>query len=134
MAQFLIITENSLSLQSSPILRINRQRQSKRNYNLLLMTFCKFLFFRRVSCQKDAITFEFIEALRLECDMEKNLAVFGIIPFRNLSYTVYHDTLAHLYNHEMYENRPILFNLETYDFSFYDERFNVSDDVSDLPY
>lgn len=134
MAQFLIITQSSLSLQSSPILRINRQRQSKRNYNLLLMTFCKYLFFRRVSYQKDAITFEFIEALRLECDMEKNLAVFGLIPFRNLSYAVYHDTLASLYQHEPYENRPILFNLETYEFSFFDERHTLIDDVSDLPY
>lgn len=134
MAQFLIITENSLSLQSSPILRINRQRQSKRNYNLLLMTFCKFLFFRRVHYQKNDITFEFIEALRLECDMEKNLAVFGLIPFRNLSYAVYHDTLARLYQHEPYETRPILFNLETYDFSFFDEHLNLIDDVSDLPY
>lgn len=134
MAQFLIITQSSLSLQSSPILRINRQRQSKRNYNLLLMTFCKYLFFRRVSYQKDAITFEFIEALRLECDMEKNLAVFGLIPFRNLSYAVYHDTLARLYQHEPYEKRPILFNLETYEFSFYDEHYNLSDDASDLPY
>ena len=134
MAQFLVITENSLSLQSSPIFRINRQRVSKGNYKLLLMTYCKYLFFRRVSYQKDAVTFEFIEALRLECDMEKNLAVFGLIPFRNLSYAVYHDTLARLYNHELYEKRPILFNLETYEFSFYDEHFNVTDDISDLPY
>ena len=134
MAQFLIITENSLSLQSTPILRVNRQRQSKRNYNLLLMTFCKYLFFRRLSYQKNDITFDFIEALRLECDMEKNLAVFGLIPFSKLSFAVYHDTLARLYNHEPYETRPILFNLETYAFSFFDEHINVIDDVSDLPY
>lgn len=134
MAQFLVITENSLSLQSSSILHINHQRISKKNYFLLLRTFCKYLFYRRVSYQKDAITFEFIEALRLECDMEKNLAVFGLIPFRNLSYAVYHDTLARLFQHELYEKRPILFNLETYEFSFYDERYNLIDDVSDLPY
>lgn len=134
MAQFLVITENSLSLQSSPIFRINRQRVSKGNYKLLLMTYCKYLFFRRVSFQKKLITFEFIEALRLECDMEHNLSILGCFPFSKLSYAVYHDTLAHLYNHEMYEKRPILFNLKTYEFSFYDEHFNISDDVSDLPY
>lgn len=134
MAQFLVISENSLSLQSSPIFRINRQRLSRGNYKLLLMTYCKYLFFRRVHYQKNDITFEFIEALRLECDMEKNLSIFGLIPFRNLSYAVYHDTLARLFQHEPYEKRPILFNLETYDFSFYDERYNLVDDVSDLPY
>lgn len=66
--------------------------------------------------------------------MEKNLAFFGLIPFRNLSYSVYHDTLARLYQHEPYENRPILFNLESYAFSFFDEHFNTIDEVDDLPY
>ena len=52
MAQFLVITENSLSLQSSPILHINHQRINKKNYFLLLRTFCKYLFYRRLTFQK----------------------------------------------------------------------------------
>lgn len=134
MAQFLIITKNSLSLQSSPILRINFQRNSKRDYIVLLRTLCKYLFYRRISIQKSDITFAFIEALRLECDMEKNLAISNIIPLKTISFAVYHDILYHLPYTHPYEIRPILVNLETYKFSFYDEHFNVSDDVLDLPY
>lgn len=134
MAQFLVITKNSLSLQSSPILRINHQRISKKNYLVLLRTLCKYLFFRRVSLQKKDITFAFIEALRLECDMEKNLAVANIIPFVTTSFAVYNDILYHMDYYQPYENRPILFNLSTYDFSFFDENFNLIDAVDDLPY
>lgn len=134
MAQFFVITENSLSLQSSPILHINHQRISKKNYFLLLRTFCKYLFYRRLTFQKAEITYDFMQALHLECDMYKNLSVFYAFPFKKLSYAVYHDILAHVYFHEVFENRPILFNLETYIFSFFDERYNLIDDVSDLPY
>ena len=134
MAQFLIITKNSLSLRSSPLLRINHLRNSKRNYIILLRTLCKYLFFRRVSFQKKDITFAFIEALRLECDMEKNLAVANIIPLKTLSFAVYHDILYHLPYTQPYEIRPILFNLGTYAFSFFDEHSNIINEVDDLPY
>ena len=135
MAQFLIITENSLSLQSSPILYINHQRISKKNYFLLLRTFCKYLFYRRLTFQKKfEITSDFIQAIQLECAMYSNLSVFYDFPFKKLSYAVYHDILAHVYFHEVSENRPILFNLDTYVFSFFDERYNLIDDVSDLSY
>ena len=135
MAQFLVITENSLSLQSSPILYINRRRLSKKNYLLLLRTFCKYLFYRRLTFQKNnQITFDFIQAIQLESTMYNNLAVFYDLPFKKLSYAVYHDVLAHVYFHEISENRPILFNLDTFIFSFFDERYNMIDDVSDLPY
>ena len=66
--------------------------------------------------------------------MYSNLSIFYDFPFKKLSYAVYHDILDHVYFHEVSENRPILFNLDTYIFSFFDERYNLIDDVSDLPY
>lgn len=134
MAQFLIITRNSLSLQSSPIHRINYQRNSKRDYIILLRTLSKYVFFRRLSLQKKDITFEFIEALRLECDIENSLGVANIIPLKTLTLAVYNAILSHLSFTQPYEIRPILFNLGTYDFSFFHERYNVIDEVDDLPY
>lgn len=134
MAQFLVITENSLSLQSSPILHINHHMISKKNYFLLLRTFCKYLFYRRLTFQKGEISYDFIQSLQLECAMYSNLAIFYDFPFKKLSYAVYHDVIAHVYFHEVSENRPILFNLDTYIFSFFDKRYNLIDDVSYLPY
>ncbi len=134
MAQFLIITKNSLSLQSSPILRINHLRNSKRDYIILLRTLCKYLFFRRVSIQKKDITFAFIEALRLETIMEQHLAVIDIVPLKTITLAVYNDTLMHMPYYEPYEIRPILFNLDTYALNFFNEDTNTFDDVDDLPY
>ena len=134
MAQFLVITKNSLSLQSSPIHRINYQRNSKRDYIILLRTLSKYVFFRRLSLQKKDITFEFIEALRLECDIENSLGVANIIPLKTLTFAVYNAILSHLPFTQPYETRPILFNLGTYVFSFFDELNNVIDEVDDLPY
>lgn len=134
MARFLIITRNSLSLQSSPIHCINCQRNSKRDYIILLRTLTKYVFFRRLSVQKKEITFEFIEALRLECDIENALGVANIIPLKTLTLAVYNAILSHLRFTQPYEIRPILFNLGTYEFSFFDECSNVIDEVDDLPY
>lgn len=134
MAQFLIITRNSLSLQSSPIHRINYQRNSKRDYIILLRTLSKYVFFRRLSLQKKDITFEFIEALRLECDVDNSLGVANIIPLKTLTLGVYNAILSHLPFTQPYEIRPILFNLGTYKFSFFDEFNNFTDEVDDLPY
>ena len=120
MAQFLIVTPDSLSLQRSPIMHINRRRLSKRDYIVHLRTLCKYLFYRRLSYQKNDITFDFIEALRLECDMAKNLSVSGILPLKELSFVVYQDILFRWSNHDSYEKQPILFNLDTYELSFYD--------------
>lgn len=134
MAQFLIITRNSLSLQSSPILRINHLRNSKRGYIILLRTLSKYVFFRRLSLQKKYITSEFIEALRLESDIENSLGVADIIPLKTLTIGVYNAILSHLHFTQPYEIRPIFFNLGTYDFSFFDVRHHVIDEVDDLPY
>lgn len=134
MAQFIVITKNSLSLQSFPILCINHLRNSKRDYLVLLRTLCKYLFFRRVSIQKKDITFDFIEALRLETIMEQHLAVFNIIPLQTTTLAVYNDILFHMPYYEPYEIRPILFNLDTYALSFFNEDTNTIDEVDDLPY
>lgn len=134
MAQFLIITKNSLSLQRSPILRINHLSNSKRDYIILLRTLCKYLFFRRVSLQKKDITFAFIEALRLETIMEQHLAIIDIVPLKTITLAVYNDILYHMPYYEPYEIRPILFNLDTYALKFFNEDTNTIDEVDDLPY
>ena len=136
MAQFLIITEDSLSLQSSPILSINRRRLSKRNYIVLLRILSKFLFYRRISLQKDFITVAFLDAFRLECAIEYHLKNFDVLSRSVLAFRVYLDMAVRVPLPLPDCNAPVLFNLDTYKLSFYDEHYHdtADDDVFDLPY
>lgn len=136
MARFLIITENSLSLQSSPIMSVNCKKLSKRNYLLLLRTLSKYLFFRRLSFHKDYITPVFINAHTLEVQIDTYLDCSRLLPMPYLSEAVYLAFLSVMRNCKPCEKRPILFNLGTYELSFFNEHYydTTDDDVFDLPY
>lgn len=139
MAKFIVITEKSLSLQSSPILSVNCKKLSKRDYLVLLRTLCKYLFYRRVSLQKDYITVAFIDALTLEVQMQCILNNSPLFFLSYLSKAVYMSFLPVMRIYcKPCEKRPILFNLDTYELSFFSEYYYDNpddvDDVSDLPY
>ena len=136
MAQFLIITEDSLSLQRSPIIHINSRRLSKRNYITLLRTLSKFLFYRRLHFHNDKINSDFIFALRAEAVIESHLNYSSLFPLSVLSFMVYSDLVATVFDFTLSDKRPILFNLDSYEFSFYDPNYydNRIYDGLDLPY
>lgn len=136
MAKFIIITENSLRLQCSPILSVNCKRLSKRDYLVLLRTLSKYLFFRRLSFHKDYITPVFIDAHALEVQIDTYLDCSRLVPLSYLSEAVYLAFVSVMRNCKPCETRPILFNLGTYELSFFNENYydTTDDDVSDLPY
>lgn len=137
MAQFLIITADSLSLQRSPILHLNRKPLSKRNYIVLLRTLSKYLFYRRIHLQRGKITSDFINALQLESFIEAHLNNRDIFSRSDLAFRVYLDMAVKVPLPLPDYNAPVLFNLDTYELSFYDAHLHYcdkNDDVYDLPY
>lgn len=137
MAQFLIITPDSLYLQSSPILHFTHRRLSKRDYLVLLRTLSKYLFYRRIHLQKDTITDDFINSLRLESAIDFYLSNYDLFSRPVLAFRVYLDIAVKSYLPLPSRNEPILFNLDTYELSFYDAHLHNcdnNDDVFDLPY
>ena len=136
MAQFLIISEDSLSLQRSPIMHINCRRLSKRDYIVLLRTLSKFLFYRRLNLQKDKVTLDFINALKLESSIEFYLNNYDVLSCSVLAFRVYLEVAVKCLLPLPSKNVPILFNLDTYELSFYDSHYydNRIYDGLDLPY
>lgn len=136
MAQFLIITENSLSLQRSPIMHVNCRRLSKRDYIILLRTLFKYLFYRRLHFHKDEITFEFVSALRLESRIECFLNCSTYFRYSDLSFLVYLEVGSSMCDFSPSDKCPILFNLDSYELSFFDAHYydNRIYDGLDLPY
>ncbi|AXF52235.1 MAG: hypothetical protein [Microviridae sp.] len=136
MAQFLIISEDSLSLQRSPIMHINRMRLSKRDYIVLLRTLSKFLFYRRLHLQKNKVSLDFINALKLESAIEFYLNNYDVLSRSVLAFRVYLEVAVKSLLPLPSKNQPILFNLDTYELSFYDPHYydNHSYDGFDLPY
>lgn len=136
MAQFLIISEDSLSLQRSPIIHINRRRLSKRDYIVLLRTLSKYLFYRRLHLQKNKVTLDFINALKLESAIEFYLNNYDVLSRSVLAFRVYLEVAVKCLLPLPSKNQPILFNLDSYELSFYDSHFydNHSYDGLDLPY
>ena len=136
MAQFLIITTDSLSLQRSPIMHINCKRLRKRDYVVLLRTLSKFLFYRRINLQKDMITVDFINALQLESTVEFFLYNRDVFSCSDLAFRVYSDVAIKIPQPLPSKNVPILFNLDSYELCFYDAHYydNCTYDGLDLPY
>lgn len=136
MAQFLIITENSMSLQRSPIMHVNCRRLSKRDYIILLRTLSKYLFYRRIHFHKDKITFDFVSSLRLESRIECYLTCSTYLTLSDLSFLVYVEVASIMRDFSPSNKLPILFNLDSYDLSFFDEHYYDKRvyDGDDLPY
>ena len=136
MAQFLIISEDSLSLQRSPIMHINRRRLSKRDYIVLLRTLSKFLFYRRLHLQKTQVTLDFINALKLESAIEFYLNNYDVLSRSVLAFRVYLEVAVKCLLPLPPKNVPILFNLDSYELSFYDSHYydNRTYDGLDLLY
>lgn len=136
MAQFLIISPDSLSLQCSPIMHIDCKRLSKRNYVVLLRTLCKYLFYRRINLQKDKITVDFIYALSLESAIECFLYNRDVFSRSDLAFRVYSEIAVKISQPLPFRNLPIMFNLHSYELSFYDGSYydTNDDDDFDLPY
>lgn len=136
MAQFLIITENSMSLQRSPIMHVNCRRLSKRDYIILLRTLSKYLFYRRLHFHKDEITFDFLSAHRLESRIESFLTCSTYLRLSDLSFLVYVGVASTMCDYSPSDKCPILFNLDSYELSFFDAHYydNRIYDGLDLPY
>lgn len=136
MAQFLIISEDSLSLQRSPIMHINRRRLSKRDYIVLLRTLSKFLFYRRLHLQKTQVTLDFINALKLESAIEFYLNNSDVLSRSVLAFRVYLEVVVKCLLPLPSKNVPILFNLDSYELSFFDGHYydNRIFDGLDFPY